>query len=413
MFFWDGFPEALRRHWQMRVNRVAGAAVREGMLYVVGLERLQGGFSITFLESVLLRAEASERAQDLAEKIAVILARKGWERERLVFSIPAHAVEHIETMLPQGASASERAKMAQFEAVRQLHLGAETFFACAVDAANGQEIAVLQRSHAMALKQAFARAGIDLWALSAPPETFCLLCEGHMLSWEEHALPIATSLLGEDGALHRWDESYSAALYGAALLVKAVPEEGFVFPLAETKLSHWAYGRMTLAMIALWLFLLVIISAWDGYAWYAARQEAKQQKAEIALLYGDAQRMEEDRKEAAWIEQREQELERLTKEQSLATGVLVHLGKRNVEGVRLDEISIKRENPVLLKGEAVTFGALSAYLQEFERDDDFFPDGPRLVDSTRPAGEAAGTIHFSIELEYSGEADRDASQGIP
>ena len=58
----------------------------------------------------------------------------------------------------------------------------------------------------------------------------------------------------------------------------------------------------------------------------------------------------------------------------------------------------------MLEGEAVTFDALSEYLQGLSRDDNFFPNGPQLRDSSRSDKSGDGeTIHFSLELDVMGK----------
>ena len=262
------------------------------------------------------------------------------------------------------------------------------------------------------LRRACAAAGLALWAVAAPPESFRLLCEGRELLWGASRLPIDAALLGEDGAFHGWDESFSFALYGPALLVQAAGAQGCVFPLAPAELDGIAYGRIALAFACIWLALLACFSAWDAYGWYAARQEARQQQAELALFAGDAARMEDDRAEAAWTERQEQALKTLSAEESPAAGVLIHLGVQTADGVRLEELTMKDGNRAEIKGEAMTYDALSSYLAGFERDRAFFPDGPLLLDAKRPENDGDGTIHFSMELRMSGGEERtDAKEG--
>lgn len=410
MFGLAGFPDALKNGWRTRVTRVVGIAWQEGMLYVAFLEWQQVRFEIAGFESVMLQTAGEDPVQSIAEKTAAMLARKGWEGERVALSVPESEVERFQVALPPVASAEERARMAAFEVVRQLHAGRDEFLsACAAGRDGRQEIAAIRKARAEALRKTFARAGLDLWALAAPGETLGPLCEDSELSWEGHVLPIAAGLLGDDGAFHDWDESYRFALYGPALLTGVLPKEGFVFPLENVELSSFAYGRMARMVAVFWFVAILACSSWDVYAWHAAKQAAAQQKAELALLYGDVQRMEDDRAETAWVETRDQALRRLTAEKSPAAGVLLHLGTCNVDGVRLDAVSIEQGRPVRLRGQAVMFDALSSYLQGFERDQAFFPEGPVLLESDKPSGEAAGTIHFSIDLALpSGEED-DAS----
>ena len=413
MFGLAGLLDDVRGRMRRQVDRVAGVAYREGMLYVAGLgcRDAEDAFEVVFLENVMLQAAADEWQQAVVEKTAALLARKGWSDVRVVYAVDEGDVETIETSLPITTSADETERMAHFEAARQLHSDPTSFFSALMQASDGgQAVSVLEKERAKALARAFDAAGIALWGIAAPEASFHLLCEVRSLSWDGCRLPIADDLLESDGAFHGWDESFSYALYGAILMVKALPASGRVFPLQHIELSGWAYGRAALAVAAIWLVVLVGLSAVDAYGWYAARREAEQSAAELALLYGDTQRMEDARAETAWMDAQEQALRRLTDERSPAAAVLVHLGTRNADGVCLDDIVLQQGKPVELKGRAVTFDALSSYVQGFERDRAFFPDGPLLLDSTRPDGDEAGAVVFSMELRW-GKTQGDADGG--
>lgn len=408
-----GLLDDVRGRMRRQVDRVAGVAYREGMLYVAGLARgdMGAAFEVVFLENVMLQAATDEWQQAVAEKTASLLARKGWSDVRVVYAMDESDVETIETSLPMTTSADETKRMAHFEAARLLHSEPASFFSALMQASDGgQAVSVLEKERAEALARAFDAAGIALWGISAPEASFHLLCEGRALSWDGCRLPIADGLLDSDDAFHGWDESFSYALYGAILMVKALPVKGRVFPLQRVELSGWAYGRAALAVAAVWLVALLVVSAADAYSWYVARREAEQSAAELALLYGDTQRMEDARAENAWMDAQEQALRQLTDERSPAAAVLVHLGTQNADGVCLDDITLQQGKPVELKGRAVTFDALSSYVQGFERDRAFFPDGPLLRDSTRPDGDEAGTVVFSMELRW-GKEQGDADGG--
>lgn len=413
MFGSDGLLEHVRARFRIQLDRVAGIAYQEGMLYVAGLERKEGTFEAAFLESVMLQAEPEEKAQAVAEKTAALLSKKGWEHVSVVLALAESELVTLAAALPSAAPPEERQQMAHFEAARQLHRDPSAFFSfCRAQAGGQQTIFVLSTSHAEDWRHTFEDAGVMLCAMAAPPAGFRFLCEGRRLSWGDCHVRIADALLGDDGAFHGWDESFSLALYGAVLLVRDVPEEEGIFPVRDVQLSRWAYGRAALLVALVWLLLLLVGSAWDVYGWYAARQEARQQATELALLSSDAARMEEERTEEAWSDSEEQALRRLTAERSPAASVLVHLGTQNVPGVCLTELTMKHDGTAELKGQAVTFDALSDYVQGFERDRAFFPDGPLLLDSTRPESDAAGTIHFSLELRLpQGEEAEHADQG--
>lgn len=409
---WDGLLDGLRRRMRQEVTRVAGVAYHDGMLYAAGLSRAADTFEVSFLESVMLQTEDEARDVAVAEKTAAILGRKGWSEAPVVLALESHDVDWITASLPASSSPEEAEQMAHFEAARQLHREKDTFFSTfGAEEGEAQAIAILDASWADALRDMFEADGLELSGIAVPPESFCLLCEGNTLSWDGRSIRYADVLLESDGAFHGWDESFRFALYGAILFVQALPQHGCLFRLQTVALSSWAYGRAALLAAAVWFLALFAVSAMDVYGWYAARQAAEDRAASLALLHGDARQMEDDRAEAAWIETQEQALRKLTLERTPASSLLSHLGNQNVFGSRLEEITMQQGHPIELRGQAVTFDALSEYLQGFERDRAFFPDGPILLESTRPRQGEDDAIHFSIELRHAEEERTDENPG--
>ncbi|WP_294159016.1 hypothetical protein [uncultured Selenomonas sp.] len=410
MFGLDGLLDDVRGRLQNHVDRMAGVAYHEGMLYVAGLERKEQtkepAFEVAMLACVMLQAEEDAWQQAIAEKTAVLLSRAGWNGVPVVFALDEGNIESFDADLPSSVPAEEAQQMAHYEAARQLHREPDAFFSVLAQADGRQTISVLDTSDAEALQKTFAEAGVELWGIAAPPAGFCLLCAGDRLSWGSKHLRIGEALLGSDGAFHDWNETYSLAIYGPALMAQAIDECGRIFPLRSFALSEIAYGRVALVIAALWLTVLAGLSAWDGVSWYGARQEAQTLQAQLALLGNDAERMKDERAEEQWTEKRENALRQLTEERAPVSAVLIHLGRRNVDGVRLDAIVMKQGKAMELAGQAVTFDALSDYLQGFERDRAFFPSGPTLLDASRSADDEGEAVHFSMEVELPAHEDQ-------
>ena len=398
---WAGFREKWRRH----VTRVVGVALRDAMLHVVGLEWREGAFEASFFCHVMLQAPETELLQDIAEKTSCLLAQKGWEGERVVFALPEDMAKVFEAAFPPNVAAEELQEMAHYEVELRGLFPDGAFRAACVPSGDGrQTVAAVAESQLAAVRASFQSADVELWGVAVPPEGFSLLCEGDALSWDGDELGIAPQLLGEDGTFHGWDEGASAAIYGAALLVQAVRQPGLVFPFGTVQLSGWACGRMALAACVVVFVVLTALTSWDAYAYFSAQKDLKQARSDLAMLYGDTQHMEEEREEKAWVEQHDAALRTLTEEAGPAPAVLAHLGRLPVDGICLDKLDFSAGKPLVLEGEAVTFDALSEYLQGLSRDDNFFPNGPQLRDSSRSDKSGDGeTIHFSLELEVMGK----------
>lgn len=398
---WDGFREKWRRH----VTRVAGVALRDNMLHVVGLEWRDEAWEASFFCHVMLQAPEEELVQDLAEKTACLLAQKGWEQERVVFALPEGMATVFEESFPPGTEPKELQEMARYEVEARGLFSGSTFRAACAPAGDGlQIVAAVAESQLASIYEAFLSADLELWGVAVPPENFSLLCEGDALSWGEEKLKIAPQLLGEDGTFHGWDEGASAAIYGAALMVQAIHQPGLVFPFGAVQLSGWACGRIALAACAVVFVVLATLTSWDAYAYFTAQKDVRQARSDLAMLYGDTQHMEEEREEKSWVEQHDAALRKLTEEAGPAPAVLAHLGRLPVDGICLEKLDFSAGKPLILEGEAVTFDALAEYLQGFSRDTAFFPNGPQLRDSSRSSKSGDGeTIHFSLELDVMGK----------
>ena len=401
---WDGF----RERFHHRVMRVAGVALREGMLHVVGLERRDGAFQASFFCHVMLQATEAELLQAVAEKTACLLAQTGWEDERVVAALPEGMASAFSETFPPGASSEEMQDMARYAVEAQGLFPDGTYRAACAPAPDGTHVvAAISESQLASIRDAFQSAGIQIWGAAVTPKSFSLICEGAALSWGEEVISIAPELLGSDGMFHGWVEGAAAAIYGAAIMVQAVHRHGLLFPFGAVQLSGWACGRIALAACAVAFIVLAVFTAWDVYTYVAVRQEHQQVRSNLAMLYGDAQHMEADREEKAWVERQDTALQTLTKEAGPSSAVLAHLGRLPVDGICLEKLELAQGKPLQLEGEAVTFDALSEYLQGFSKDEVFFPHGPRLRDSSRPKeaarGEDGGTIHFSLELDVMGK----------
>ncbi len=382
------------REWlREEVRRIVGVATADGLLYFAGLEKTAAGWQVACLESVLFAPE-EERAASIAEKTAVLLARSGWEEVPVVLALPSEDVYAEEMQLP-ALSTRELAQTAHWEmAAREPFGGAPLLTSYAPLTQGGYEVAAVAAEEAEAYRRAFAAAGVRLWAMAAPPASFRLLAEADRLCWQETSLPLAAALLEADGTFRGWDERFSRALYGAAVLVQVLPGPGRTFPFATVRLSGFNLRRIAGAAVCFAVSLLLLVTGADIYRLYTARQEARQLQAELAVSRGEMNRMEDFHAEEAWIARRDDALRSLSASSPPAAAVLSFLGTRNVAGVYLTELSLQPQQSLQIKGEAVTYDALADYLAGFEAQADKGGRGAALTGSTRHEG----GIGFIIEV---------------
>ena len=128
-------------------------------------------------------------------------------------------------------------------------------------------------------------------------------------------------------------------------------------------------------------------------------QQLKAQENRMLLLAGGQKSMQEAQRLNASLDKRNQLLAELSRDTVSCRGILVHLGVRTVEGVWLDEFVLSEDHTSAeLKGHAVGYEALAVFLQSFEKDQDFFAEGP-LMKSSRQAKDHPEEIEFLLELK--------------
>lgn len=400
MYGWAGCRDWL--HEELR--RIAGVAAEDGLLYLAGLEKTVGGWQVACLESVLFAPE-EDRAGSIAEKTAVLLARSGWEGVPVVLAMPPEDV-YVEEMQLPALPTRELGQTAHWEmAAREPFGGAPLFTSYARQEQGSYAVAAVAVGEAEACRRAFAAAGLQLLATAAPPASFCLLVETDRLCWEETVLPLVPTLLEADGAFHGWDERFSRAIYGAGILVQALPTPGLAFPFAPVRLRGLDLRRIAGLAVAAAAAVLLLVTSADIYRLYVARREARQLQAEVALSRAETNRMEDFRAEEAWIARRDDALRSLSAASPPAAAVLSFLGTRNVAGVCLTELSLEPQQSLQIKGEAVTYDALADYLAGFEAQAGEGGSGAALTGSTRRSD---GGIDFTIEIPFAAPAEEPA-----
>ena len=397
-----GTLAACREFFRHETCRVAGVYWADGMVYLAGVARSAEAAEVLFLDRVLLEhgedGEADETA--LAEKTALLLARRGWERELLVLALPRELVTLARMALPPTLSPEERRETAYWEMVaRQPVLGTDFVVACARQAEGDDLLAALGRARQERLSAAFRAAGLRLAALSLAPEHPLRLAGRALLG---APLPLVLGeRLGGMADFSDWDEQFSAALCGAAaeLVEDGAHCEGLFFPCALRR-EPWDYRRLAMAAAAIFFVIFLLGTALDGYFLYAARQEARAARGELALSAGVREEAAARGREAALVVACSRQLAALQRESFGAAGVLASLGASQAAGVRLTGLALGGAGDCELTGEAVDFAALSSYLGELA-------DG-RLGAPVLRHSERAGTaVRFTIALPVPAEEEAD------
>lgn len=382
--------------------------------HVIGLS--PGASSMTFVELEHLRqdwrivrtaeekTEAADRASgtelfDLwADAARMGLAREGWEDLPLALCLPETWGYSYLLTLPPGLTAEELSEAAYWELDGKLMEDNASLEEMAWDMAimpdteNTYLLTAVRKADLDGLKASFEKRGCRLAYLTVPmPPMRSFQVENECVRFGEQCLPLG------DGAGGMFSERFCPALYAAA---GAVALGGCSWPgrlEGAVERETWNYRGLGLAWLALVAcFWLIVIAADLGNLYQARNLQLDTARAvsEMGDLREEMALSEQIRQETG---KKEQELTELSKHSFPWYSLLVHFGTLNVEGAWLEEIELRDEHTLCLAGQAVSYEALADLVQVFEKDKDFFQDGPVLDDSNRTAG--SGGVSFKMHLK--------------
>ena len=342
--------------------------------------------------------DLAERADLLAERTALRLAREGWEGLPLALCISED--ECICKLFPLSAEipAEEQKTAAFWELDHYLQscgltgdMASSTTVRLPGEEAVVEAVILLKEKIRM-LEEAFDARGCSLTGLY--PETPLLAeCRQGKGGWQIGEMAVQGEEIEEKSM-----EGYRRALYAAAALggMAGCDWPGSLLE-RETEKSRWNYEGIGKIAMILAVVLAAAILAADLGEFYLVSQRVGEAERQMAELETERQVMEADRKMAALAEHKEACLTRLSADSRPLDSVLIHLGTVTVEGVWLTEVDCTGEKAMVMRGEAVDYSALGDFLEAFEKDRGFFPSVPLLEDSRQKA--EGGGIEFCLKLD--------------
>lgn len=177
---------------------------------------------------------------------------------------------------------------------------------------------------------------------------------------------------------------YLPALCAALALVRGEAALGFLLAGRQLSLRRCRYKRLAVLTLLVTLTALSVWSFFDARAYFQARADFRQQKQETALMHRDQKVMQMTKALQTKVNQRDQRIAMLMEKSLPWYSVMVHLGRPELQtdGVWLQDILLRRDKKIEISGLAMSYAALSAFLQSFEQDRDFFTQGPVLEESS-------------------------------
>lgn len=368
--------------WEER-RRVIGVAVPSstGDGNVLFAELVAEGGTLSLVRTAVERLDGGLM---LAEAAAMRAQREGWHELDFAACLPAEQVRFYETELPPHMEAAEWREAAHWELDAHLTdegLEADAYaMACRREGAGRVVLAAAEREMLARLAEDFREQGLSLRGIAAlPPGTASSMAasldgQGLVLSEAQRAfvpaIAAAQSVLSEDG-LRLW----GSAVQGRRLRCR----------------------RLAALCCTVTFFVLFATAFFDMRAYLEAKRDYQQEEQAFLVLQREEKVMQLTGRLQQKIRARDAKAVAVIEDAVPWYSVMVHLGRPELqtEGVWLRSILLRSDKKVELCGAAFSYAALSAFLQSFEADRAFFPQGPVLEESAE--GEQEG-ITFRISI---------------
>ena len=227
--------------------------------------------------------------------------------------------------------------------------------------------------------QSFRKHGMELLALTAMPNEVAEIEDVDLSAADENFLKYG---------------GIKAVFVAKSLAYQTNPN----FLIDKTiDLTGWNYNRITAAIVLVTFLILSVIGTLDFLDYRQVKSELEHERSQLSLLESDRRKEEFIAKELAELKVMNQKISTLTEESFPWRGLLVHFGTIKIQGVWLRELHALEDRTIEVKGEAVTYEAVSSYVRALENDSDVFKT-VNLKNSEMKTGEQL--VKFVIEVKF-------------
>ena len=157
---------------------------------------------------------------------------------------------------------------------------------------------------------------------------------------------------------------------------------------SEQRPPRWHYGRLLLLPVLLMLLVIAGVYGYGEYRYWELEQQLDAARSRYEALAASEQRMRVAQTRQAAVQAREKILVQLSGGRYSWHGAMLHLGSFMPRKVWLTEIGSAQKGVLQLKGNALTYPELMAFLAKLEQDRIF-------VDSTLLKAEHGGKEAFT------------------
>lgn len=374
--------------WERRRRVVGVAEAPGGRGQLLFAELLAEGASCR-----LVRTAAEPLTGDitLAEAAAMRAEREGWQALGFAVCLPDDAVRFYEMELPPHMEPDEWREAAHWELDARLMaegLDADAYaMACRLKGAGSVLLAAAERQHLTNLQEDFGAQGLALRGVAV----FADDGSGEAL------------LTARGMELLPAQRLFLPAVAAALAVLDDEPVLGLRLQGEKLPVRRFRYRRLAAICCAVTFLVLFAAAFFDARAYFEAKRDCEREEQALALLQHDEKTMKMTAHLQQEIQKRDGKAARLTESAMPWYSVMVHLGRPELqsEGVWLKSVALRSDKSgkkVELCGAAVSYGALSSFLQSFESDRDFFPQGAVLEESAESAEKEQSGIVFRISL---------------
>ena len=382
---WSGGLRGGSWLWEER-RRVIGVAAPSGTGdgNVLFAELVAEGGTLSLVRTAVERLDGG---LTLAEAAAMRAQREGWHELDFAVCLPAEQVRFYETELPPHMEAAEWREAAHWELDAHLTdegLEADAYaMACRREDAGRVVLAAAEREPLAKLAENFHEQGLSLRGIAAlPPGT---------------ASSMAASLDGQGLALSEAQRAFVQAIAAAQSVLR---EDGLRLWGSAVQGRRLRCRRLAALCCTVTFLVLFAAAFFDMRAYLEAKHDCQQEEQAFLVLQREEKVMQLTGRLQQKIRARDAKAAAVMGDAVPWYSVMVHLGRPELqtEGVWLSSILLRSDKKVELCGAALSYAALSAFLQSFEADRAFFPQGPVLEASEEGKDAEKNRIAFRISI---------------
>ena len=408
MFGQDGlnktneFFHRLGSIWKKTHKYGLGVFCKNDAIYLIRLENLGERWELGENAMIPFHLEESEEADRMeltAERVASTLQVMGWPPAPIALCLSEQEIFQDTIHLPD-MPADEMNGAIHWELDSRLDFEENDFLSAFLPnpETDAQWVAAIPKSVSDAWKNAWQNNDLELAVLTTMPgflKAACLMNDDMTLQIGEiqlHATHELYDVFYENGG---WE-----ALYAAEALCLPHSQGLNFLQAGRSSNDDWNWRALSVTVIAAVSVGLLGCFLSDQFQLHAAQNAFAEQKNQLAILSNVQKEKELLESALSTIQKKNEHLVRLSKSAFPWHSIFVHLGTMTVDGVWLSDIALTNPHVLEIHGKAMHYGALAEFLQKFETDKDFFPQGPILKASDLEDGPSnQSTVCFQLQLE--------------